>query len=288
MQWVDIVDPTGDELFQAANTYGLAEHTFEEANRRAARPTLQRFVDHAYIVAFSGKLAEIDMYIGPNWIVTVRRHDPEGREWNPSNAMQRFERHCGDAPDSGRLLLTILDELVDGFFDSTDEIEIRLEAIEERIFAENPQIERMIQQDLFGIRRELLELRRVVMPLREVLAALSRMEVPWVNGEAIVMCRDTYDRLLRVVDVVDDQRELIGNAVDAHLAVMSHQMNLVMKKLTAWGSIVFGATLIAGIYGMNFDNMPELKWRFGYPFALAMMALLGYVLYRVMRRRDWL
>jgi len=127
-----------------------------------------------------------------------------------------------------------------------------------------------------------------VMPLREVLGALAREEVEWIKGEALVQCRDTYDKLLRAVDVVDDQRELIGNAVDAHLAVMSNQMNLVMKKLTAWGSIVFGATLIAGIYGMNFEHMPELHWRFGYPLALGGMAVLSYGLYRMFRRRDWL
>ncbi|MEO7397565.1 MAG: magnesium transporter CorA family protein [Ilumatobacteraceae bacterium] len=288
LQWIDIVDPSDEDLRTAADGYGLSDHTFDEANRRASRPMLQRFVDHAYLVAFSGSLAEIDMYIGPAWIVTVRRHDPDGHEWDPNVAMVRFERRCGGAPDSGKLLLTILDELVDGYFDSTDQIEIRIEGIEERIFGDNAHIEKTIQQELFGIRRELLELRRVVMPMREVLAALLRLEVPWINGEAIAQCRDTYDKLLRVVDVVDDQRELIGNAVDAHLAVMSNQMNSAMKTLTAWGSIVFGATLIAGIYGMNFEHMPELEWQYGYPFALGLMAVLGLALYRLMRRRDWL
>jgi len=128
----------------------------------------------------------------------------------------------------------------------------------------------------------------VIMPLREVIGALSRQEVPGITGEALAMCRDTYDKILRAVDVVDEQRELVGNAVDAHLAVMSNQMNLVMKQLTAWGSIVFGATLIAGIYGMNFQHMPELAWYYGYPLALGMMVLLSAALYRTFRRRDWL
>jgi len=228
------------------------------------------------------------MYLGPTWFVSVRRHDPDGKEWDPSAAMDRFERRCGDAPDSGRLLMTVLDELVDGYFDRTDMIEDGIEQLEERIFGETSHTEKEIQLHLFEKRRSLLELRRALMPLREVLAAMAREEVPWIRGEALVQCRDTYDKLLRAVDVVDDQRELIGNAVDAHLAVMSNQMNLVMKKLTAWGSIVFGATLIAGIYGMNFEHMPELHWRFGYPLALGGMAVLSYALYRMFRRRDWL
>jgi len=288
VEWVDVVDPTDEDLQTVAATYGLQDRTFEEANRRALRPTLQRYADHAYIVAFSGTMAEIDMYIGPTWFISVRRHDPEGKEWDPSAAMDRFERRCGDAPDSGRLLMTVLDELVDGYFDRTDLIEYGIEELEDRIFGETSHTEREIQHHLFEKRRSLLELRRAVMPLREVLGAMVREEVPWIKGEALVQCRDTYDKLLRAVDVVDDQRELIGNAVDAHLAVMSNQMNLVMKKLTAWGSIVFGATLIAGIYGMNFEHMPELHWRFGYPMALGAMAVLSYGLYRMFRRRDWL
>jgi len=83
MEWVDIVDATDEDLLAAATTYGLRAHTFDEAHRRAQRPTLQRFVDHAYVVAFSGSLAEIDMYIGPTWFISVRRHDPEGKEWDP-------------------------------------------------------------------------------------------------------------------------------------------------------------------------------------------------------------
>jgi magnesium transporter len=288
VEWVDIFDPTDDDLREVAEKYGLPDRTFEEAHRRAQRPTLQRFADHAYIVAFSGSMAEIDMYIGPTWFISVRQHDPDGKEWDPSAAMARFERRCSDAPDSGRLLMTVLDELVDGYFDRTDTIEDGIEDIENRIFGETSSTEKEIQQHLFEKRRSLLELRRAVMPLREVLGALARQEVEWIRGEALVQCRDTYDKLLRAVDVVDDQRELIGNAVDAHLAVMSNQMNLVMKKLTAWGSIVFGATLIAGIYGMNFEHMPELKWRFGYPFALGCMVVLSYGLYRMFRKRDWL
>ncbi len=288
VQWVDVVDATDDDLLTVAATYGLRENTFDEANRRAQRPTLQRYTDHAYIVAFSGSLAEIDMYLGPTWFISVRRHDPAGAEWDPSMAMQRFVRRCGDAPDSGRLLMTVLDELVDGYFDTTDATEDRIEALEDRIFGENLHTEKEIQRDLFSIRSDLIDFRRAVMPLREVLGALARQEVPWIEGEALVQCRDTYDKLLRAVDVVDDQRELIGNAVDAHLAVMSNQMNLVMKKLTAGGSIVFGATLIAGIYGMNFEHMPELHWRYGYPFALGAMAVLSYGLYRMFRSREWL
>ena len=211
----------------------------------------------------------------------------DGHEWDPSTSRLRVER-LGAAANSGMILATVIEELVDGYFDSTDALEDHLETIEDRIFGEPLSAERQVQADLFDVRRRLLELRRAVVPLREVLSAILRKEVQWVDGEAIVIVRDTFDKLLRAVDIVDELRELVGNAVDAHLAVMSNQMNLVMKQLTAWGSIVFGATLIAGIYGMNFAHMPELKWQYGYALAMGMMATLSFSLYRVFKRRHWL
>ena len=286
--WIDVVDPEEAELDALAHQYGLADRTFDEAWRRAARPSMRRFEDHVYVVAFSGSLAEIDMYLGPAWLITIRRHDPDGREWDPASLLELCERHDAATTTSGQLFATLMDSLIDGYFDTTDVLEDKLEVIEDSIFSEEMRTEQSLQHDLFAIRRELLELRRAVVPLREVLSAILRREVQWIDGDALVTCRDAFDKLLRSVDLVDEQRELVGNAVDAHLAVISNQMNFVMKKLTAWGSIVFGATLIAGIYGMNFQHMPELGWKLGYPMAIGMMVVLSFVLYRVFRKRDWL
>ncbi len=297
VNWVDVVDPTQPELDELAAHYGLTDRTFDEAHRRAARPTMQRFADHVYVVAFSGTHAEIDMWVGDRWFVTVRRHDDDDREWAPTVAIERGQRL--KTISSGMMLALVLEDLVDGYFDSTDRLESKIETIEDRIFGDAPEEgadsapivivdELDVQEALFGVRRELLRLRRAVVPLREVLSALLRQEVQWVDGDALVVCRDTFDKLLRAVDLVDELRELVGNAVEAHLAVMSNQMNLVMKQLTAWGSIVFGATLIAGIYGMNFQHMPELEWYYGYPFALGLMAVMSFVLYRLFKKNDWL
>jgi magnesium transporter len=289
VDWVDVVDPSDDELDALIDEFHLDGRAFVDARRRAARPTLQTFADHVYVVAFSGGLDEIDMYVGPNWLVTVRDHDDRSIElWDPGTARQRCQRRPPETVTSGLVLVIILDELVDGYFDAADATEDRVEALEDRIFEEPPGSARELQQDMFGLRRELLQLRRAVIPLREVLASMLRDEVQFVTGDAIVACHYVFDKLLRAIDLVDEQRELLGNAVDAHLAVMSNQMNLVMKKLTAWGSILFGATLIAGIYGMNFAHMPELRWHLGYPMALGTMALVSYLLWRMFRKRDWL
>src|SRR5207302_7412629 len=127
-----------------------------------------------------------------------------------------------------------------------------------------------VQERLFDIRRSLLVFRRSVVPLREVISALLRREVPWIDDPTVIHLQDVYDHVLRAIDLVDGQRELMGNAVDAHLAIISNRMNEVMKKMTSWGAILLGSTLVAGIYGMNF-NIPELKWRYGYPYAIGLM-----------------
>jgi magnesium transporter len=287
-RWIDVIDPTTDELDELAAEFGLGYRTFDETHRRAARPMMRHYPDHVYIVAFSGSFAEIDMYLGPSWFITVRRHGPADGEWDAQPVLDRAERMRPDSVTSGLLLTMLLEELVDGYFDSADRLEDELEAIEETIFDESALSERGVQQELFVVRRQLIQLRRAVVPLREVLSTVLRGEVAMIHDEALVVAHDAFDKLLRAVDLVDEHRELVGNAVDAHLAVMSNQMNLVMKKLTAWGSIVFGATLIAGIYGMNFRHMPELDWKLGYPLALGMMAVMSVVLYRVFKTRDWL
>jgi magnesium transporter len=182
----------------------------------------------------------------------------------------------------------VLDELVAGYFDAVDVAEDRLEVVEDGIFGEQLRDEAEVQQRLFDIRRELLLFRRAVVPLRDVVSALLRDGPVGLDDHARVYLQDVYDHVLRAVDLVDSQRELMGNAVDAHLAIISNRMNQVMKKMTSWGAILLGSTLVAGIYGMNFDHMPELRWAAGYPMALGLMVLITVVGFLYFRRKDWL
>ena len=286
--WVDVADATDADLDKLAEEFGLYPLAVEDAKHHHQRPKIDRYPTHAFVVAYSAELSEVDIFVGPTWVVTVRAHNESGVEWDPASARARFER-VGHGPRSvGLLLHTVLDELVESYFDRLDEIETDVEALEERIFSEELRDERAIQQALFDQRRKLIEFRRVVAPLRDVLSEVLRREVSWIEGDVLFEFQDVFDHLLRAVDLIDSQRELMGNAVDAHLAIISNRMNQVMKQLTAWGAIVFGATLIAGIYGMNFDHMPELHWYFGYPLALGSMLVLSVVLYWSFKKRDWL
>jgi magnesium transporter len=286
--WVDVADATDADLDKLAEEFELHPLAIEDAKHHHQRPKLERYPTHTFVVAYSAELSEVDIFIGPAWVVTVRANNEAGEAWDPTLARQRFERVGHGPPSISLLLHSIIDELVESYFDRLDRIETEVEELEERIFGEELRDERSIQQALFEQRRTLIEFRRVVAPLRDVLSEVLRREVPWIEADVLFEFQDAFDHVLRAIDLIDSQRELLGNAVDAHLAIISNRMNQVMKQLTAWGAIVFGATLIAGIYGMNFDHMPELHWYFGYPAALGLMLVLSVSLYWSFKKRDWL
>ena len=145
-----------------------------------------------------------------------------------------------------------------------------------------------VPRQIFAVRTDLTVVRRAAAPLREVVNAIIRREIEFVDDQAIVHFHDVYDRVLRVGDLVEAQRDLLNGLLEANLAVTSNQLNQVMKKMTSWGAILIVATLIAGIYGMNFRHMPELDWEFGYPLALGVMAVTTFVLWRYFKRKGWL
>ena len=287
--WVDVVDPSDDDLECLQREFRLHPLAIEDVRHRFQRPKLEQYPTHTFIVAYTSKLQEVDFFVGPSWVITVREADATGDTWSADVARSRFERTRPEECGPGFLIYVLLDELVDGYFDATDAAEDRLEDLENRIFdTGRVPDESAIQQELFDVRRQLLFFRRAVVPLREVLNMMLRREVKWVDDATAVHLQDVYDHVLRAIDLIDGQRELMGNAVDAHLAIISNRMNSVMKKMTSWGAILLGSTLVAGIYGMNFKHMPELGWGFGYAWALGIMATITVVGYWYFSRKDWL
>jgi magnesium transporter len=288
LQWIDVVDPSEDELAGLQEEFDLHPLAVEDVRNHAQRPKLEQYPNHSFLVAKSAALQEIDLFWGGDWFLSVRERDAAGAVWDIDAAARRFERTQPHETTPGFLLYVLLDELVDGYFDAVDVSEDRLEIVEDGIFGEQLRDEAEVQQQLFGIRRELVLFRRAVVPLRDVVSALLRDGPVGLDDHARVYLQDVYDHVLRAVDLVDSQRELMGNAVDAHLAIISNRMNQVMKKMTSWGAILLGSTLVAGIYGMNFDHMPELGWAAGYPMALGLMVLVTVLGFLYFRRKDWL
>ena len=290
--WVDAADPSDAELAQLEEVFAFHELAVEDVREQGQRAKLERYEKHAFVVAYAraddGDLSEVDVFVGPGWLVTVREVNDRGKTFDISTMGDRYERTRAVDRGVGFLLYVVLDSIVDSYFDAVEGSEQKLEEIEELLFQVGPPPDGSLQQGLLELRREQLMLRRRVVPLRDVVLALLRREIPWIEDESIVYFDDVLDHLLRVIDQIDVQRELLGNVVDASLALGANRMNQVMKKMTSWGAILIVATLIAGIYGMNFDGMPELRWQFGYPLALGLMALSTAGLYINFKKKDWL
>ena len=288
--WVDAVDPSDEDLRCLEEQFGIHELAMEDIRKHQQRAKLEQYPNHSFLVAKSAQLQEVDLFWGEGWVLSIREHDPAtGGAWPVDAARSRFEgarRATGHAP--GFLLYVLLDAIVDGYFEALDVSEDRLEALEDEIFAETPASEALVQERLYQVRRDLLLFRRAVNPLRDVVGALMRDPSYGIDETTRIHLQDVYDHLLRAVELLDLQRELMGNAVDAHLAIMSNRMNLVMKRMTSWGAILLGATLVAGIYGMNFDHMPELGWRLGYAWAIGLMLAITGLGWWYFRRKDWL
>ena len=286
--WVDVVDPTDDDLQCLQEEFKLHPLAMEDVRERFQRPKLEQYPTHTFLVAYTSHLHEVDLFVGDDWVIIVREADQSGTYWDCDPARVRFERIRPERPTPGFLVYVLLDHLVDGYFDATDAAEDVLENLENKIFSEQLPDERAVQQELYDVRRRLLGFRRAVVPLREVLNVMLRRDVTWVDDHTAVQLQDVFDHVLRAIDLIDGQRELMGNAVDAHLAIISNRMNSVMKRMTSWGAILLGATLVAGIYGMNFVHMPELQWKWGYAWALGIMATITVAGYTYFSRKDWL
>jgi magnesium transporter len=231
---------------------------------------------------------EVDLVVGPGWVLTVRHPTEHSSPVPIDEIRRRFELQFGGTgkPEEGFLLWAVFDVLIDRYFETTEMIDDRLDTIEEQEFGSDGQSG--VPAGVFALRRDLAEFRRAVAPMREVVDAISRKEVSFVCDDAIVFFRDIFDRTLRALDYIESERDLLTSLLEADLAVISNRMNDVMKKVTSWGAILLGATLIAGIYGMNFRHMPELNWEYGYPIALGGMLAVMVVLYVIFKKKDWL
>ena len=204
------------------------------------------------------------------------------------DVQRRFERgrlECRE-DDLGCALWAVLDVIVDGYFSITELVDERLDDIEEIVFGDERHD--AIPQEVFSLRRGLVRFRRAAAPLREVIGMLLRREVDWIGPESIVLLQDVYDHSLRIADLIESQRDLLTGLLEAHLAVVSNRMNDVMKKTSSYGAILLVSTLIAGIYGMNFRYIPELRLHYGYFYALGFMAIATALLWVRFKKRGWL
>jgi magnesium transporter len=290
--WIDVVDPTDDELSLLQRTLGLHELSVEDSRRWGQRSKVEFYPDYVFLVVHgvhidqAGELvdSELHAFAGEQFYLLTIRRAPllEFRK-----TIERTDRSSHLASEGiGFHLYLLLDEIVDGYLDVVEHLEEQADEVEEDVFSEGEEAEGL-QERIFRTKRRVVLFRRAVAPLREVIDLVDE-HGDLVTPPMVPYYRDVLDHLIRSLEMIDNIRELLTGALDVRMAQASNRLNIVMKQLSAWAAIILIPTLIAGIYGMNFRHMPELDWRFGYPFALGLMSLSAFTLYRVFRRRDWL
>jgi magnesium transporter len=290
--WVDISDPQPEDREMLAEEFHLHPLALEEMFAEHPRPLCAEYPDAYVLVMYAVEktatletplvFREVILYIGKNYLVTVHREPfPEIEE-----VVRRWQSNTMVQKDSIAVpLYALLDTLVDNYFPLVDGIADRVEDLEDEIFASNGQVQ---ATSLFALKKSLLTLRRVVSGQREALNLLLRQDLSLFTEGSQLYLQSVYDHLVRVTESIDTYRDLLSSAMDMHLSVLSNRMNQVMKTLTVFSTILMSAGLIAGIYGMNFEYMPELHLHNGYYGALGAMVVVGIGLFFYFKRIKFL
>ncbi len=289
--WVALRDPSPEELAVMQEEFSLHELAVEDASRGHQRPKLEEYGDSLFAVVRTVYLdkeelcsGEVAIFAGPNYVLSVRRDSAQG--FLGVRARAEREPHLLKK-GSGFVLYALMDAVVDRYFPLIDKLESDLESIEDRIFgghgAQRDNIER-----LYDLKRDTLVLRHAVIPLMDAMGRLHGGRVPALAFETQDYFRDIHDHLLRIAGRLDTIRDTIATAIQVTLSMVAIDENEINKQLAAYAAIFAVFTAFAGIWGMNFEFMPELKWKYGYPMALAVMVAVSYYMYRRFKKAGWL
>ena len=287
--WFHFDAPTEEEIRFLQETFKIHHLTIEDVVNQNQRPKIEPFDDYVYIAIhplmhskkWQIEPSELDLLLGRHWIVSVH-YGPLAGLIEDSHIHERLANALDRGTDF--LLYTLVDLIVDSYFPILDEIEDEIDSLEDRLLARAQPAD---MNRLLAFKRSLVHVRRAVGPQREVLNQLTRHEFPFIRPENLVYFRDVYDHLLRITEELDSLRDILSSALEVHLASTSNQLNMTMKRLTAWGTIFVVITAIAGIYGMNFKFMPELEWRYGYFAVMSFMVLISLGLYFYFRKKGY-
>ena len=289
--WLDIESPQEADIAMLRDEFRFHPLAIEDATRASERPKVDMYSDY-YSLAFYGarsagesgdlELLPFHLFVGSNYLVTI--HDQPMPLVGES--MARWELKNGPLPPKiGAAVHALLDTVVDEYFPLMDRIADRVDELEDSLFTEfSPKS----LETIFHLKKGLLNMRRVVAPERDVLNHLLRRELPVFSVEDVAYLQDVYDHLVRVTDSVDIYRDLLSNALDSFLSVQSNRLNEVVKVLTIASIVLMSNSLISGIYGMNFQYMPEIRWPLGYAWALGLMFAISTSLILFFRWRKWL
>lgn len=288
--WIGVTDPTPEELRTLQTTYGLHPLAVEDAAKGEQLPKLDIYGDQLFVVARTAWLdegrihyGETAVFVGHSHIISVRRGSSRGHT-ALREQLEAAPLLLGQGVDY--VLHAILDFVVDGYIPIGEALEEEVLAMEHRTldhFLARSEINR-----IFEIRRELIRFQRILIPTAEVVAKFIRLELPCIDAEARPYFNDVLDHVRRVQAMVDSLREVLTSVFEFSNLLEQQRTGAITRQLAAWAAILAVPTAIAGIYGMNFDYMPELRSPYGYPAVLSAIALICGLLYRRFKRARWL
>jgi magnesium transporter len=295
--WIGLHEPDEHQMHSVAEIFGLHPLAVEDAVHAHQRPKLERYDNTLFLVlktvnyvphesvALAREIVEtgeIMVFVGPDFVVTVRHGDHSGLA-GVRRRMEDEHKHLALGPYG--VMHAIADHVVDSYLDVTQLMECDVDALEEDTFS--PTTRTDIEQ-IYMLKREVVELRRAVAPLSVELGRINSEHKDLMSKEVLRYMRDVLDHQTRAADRIASYDEMLTSLVQAALAKVGMQQNVDMRKISAWVAIAAVPTMIAGVYGMNFDHMPELDWTLGYPAVLLVMVVVCAALYRNFRRKNWL
>ena len=289
--WVGLHEPDADEMARVSDVFDLHPLAVEDSVHAAQRPKLEHYGETVFLVLKTlwyvdeedaVETGQVSVFMGDGYVVTVR----QGHGVELATVRQELEQDGGQLGHGPSAVVhAVCDRVVDGYEHVAEELQTDVDEVEASVFSDDRSQD---SRRIYFLKRELAEVRRAVYPLRDPMQRFAFGHVTGVHPDAEPFFRDVADHVARVSDVIDSLDTLLSSAFEAHLARISLQQNEDMRRISAWVAIAAVGTLIAGVYGMNFEHMPELEWRYGYPAVMLLMLVSSVGLYRVFKRSGWL
>jgi magnesium transporter len=289
--WIGLREPTPEEFDSVAREFYLHELAVEDAIKAHQRPKVEDYDHTLFIVLKTARyhddsetveIGEINLFVGDGFLVSVRHGDPSPLDGVRKQIESRPDMlRCGP----GAVMHAIVDRVVDDYEPVLAGIEDDIEEVEEQVFSTDRS---NVTERIYKLKREVLSMHRATAPLIDPLEKLARGDLPHVHEDIREYFRDVYDHVERANDAVNGMREMLNGVLDANTAQVSVRQNEDMRKISAWVGIAAVPTLLAGVWGMNFQHMPELSWTYGYPMALVVIVGVMLTLYRLFKRAGWL
>jgi magnesium transporter len=286
--WIGLVEPSDAEFEAVRREFDLHELAIEDAIEAHQRPKLEIYGDSVFVVLKTAgyvdgaiETGEVLVFLGERFVITVQHGGTELHQVR----LQLEQRPELLRSGPSAVLYAVLDRVVDDYLPVIDSVDADIREVEAEVFSES---RGNLAERIYGLKREVLVLHDIVMPLRDPLEQVEAIEFAAIDDPLKPYFRDVADHVERYARQIESARELLTNVLSANLTRVSVRQNEDTRKISAWAAIIAVPTLVSGIYGMNFEHMPELTWTFGYPLALFVMALACVLLYRQFKRSGWL